>query len=138
MAIGKLFSFPPVRGNRDGNNCSYIMRLLWELTELFYTKDPLRRNSPVAMSVIIVIVLSECFKKYQFCCRCLPCKWIAKINKFLFSALLTPQLTNKIVRHLKCTSWWFDLHIDCGRIFPHLVPEPQIFLFFVYLFDEDI
>lgn len=62
MAFGKFLSppnlsFTHVRRKGDGNNRVYIIRLLWELTELFYTKNLVPRHLPVAIIFIIVIVI---------------------------------------------------------------------------------
>ena len=62
MAFGKLLSppnlsFPHMGENGDSNNCPYIIRLLWELIELFYTKDLVPRDLPIAINFIIVVAI---------------------------------------------------------------------------------
>lgn len=49
--------FPTYGENGDSNNCPYIIRLLWELIELFYTKDLVPRDLPVAIIFIIAIAI---------------------------------------------------------------------------------
>lgn len=47
-------------------------------------------------------------------------------NLLFFVFWLYRDMIDEILRYLKCTTWWFDIHIHCGRILPEWMDTSNI------------